>query len=78
MIFPAPSSTPNESNMIGSGVRYFEKVKENTAIIYIVIAKIEEMLNQKNMFFSVWIITSLLAGDLCAAGSVKTHSTKLL
>ena len=53
IIFPAPKSTPNESRMIGSGVRNLENDKENTAVTYMMRAIMENMLNQKKIFFSV-------------------------
>ena len=53
MIFPAPSKTPKESRIMGSGVRYFANDNEKTAVIYMVMAKIAETLNQKKIFFSV-------------------------
>ena len=78
MMLPAPNSTPNESSMMGSGVKNLENESENTAVTYMMMAMIEEMLNHKKIFFSVWIITSLLAGVLLASGSVNTQRTKLL
>ena len=78
MMLPAPNSTPNDSSMMGSGVKNLENESEKTAVTYMMMAMTEEILNQKKIFFSVWIITSLLTEDLFVSGSVNTQSTKLL